>query len=47
LVITMKAVRRAAGALKRINDEQVLTWEAFWRANRFPLDHADGTDRVR
>jgi hypothetical protein len=31
-------VRRAARALKRINDEQVSMWEAFWRANRFPSD---------
>jgi hypothetical protein len=32
----MTAVRRAARALKRINDEQVSMWEAFWRAGRFP-----------
>jgi len=32
----MSAVRRAARALKRINDEQVLMWEEFWRAGRFP-----------
>jgi hypothetical protein len=31
-------VQRAARALKRINDEQVLMWEAFWRASRFPAD---------
>jgi hypothetical protein len=31
-------VRRAARALKRINDEQVSMWEAFWRASRFPAD---------
>jgi hypothetical protein len=34
----MTAVRRAARALKRINDEQVLMWETFWRASRFPGD---------
>jgi hypothetical protein len=32
----MSAVRRAARALKRVNDEQVVMWEAFWRAGRFP-----------
>jgi hypothetical protein len=42
VVISMTAVRRAARALKRINGEQVLMWEAFWRASRFPVDHADG-----
>jgi hypothetical protein len=42
VVISMTAVRRAARALKRINDEQVLMWEGFWRASRFPQDHADG-----
>jgi hypothetical protein len=43
VVISMTAVRRAARALKRINDEQALMWEAFWRAGRFPAGHADGT----
>jgi len=33
-----RAVRRAAHALKATNDQQVLMWEAFWRANRFPGD---------
>jgi len=32
----LQAVRRAARALKSANDEQVLMWEAFWRASRFP-----------
>jgi hypothetical protein len=43
VVISMSAVRRAVQALKRVNDEQVLMWEAFWRASRFPQDHAHGT----
>jgi hypothetical protein len=43
VAISMTAVRRAVHALKRINDEQVLMWEAFWRSSRFPQDHADGT----
>jgi len=43
VVISMTAVRRAARALKRINDEQTLMWEAFWRASRFPQDHAGAT----
>ena len=34
-----RTARRAAGALRRIHDEQVLMWEAFWRSNRFPTDH--------
>jgi len=38
----MTAVRRAARALKRINGQQVLMWETFWRAGRFPDDGADG-----
>jgi hypothetical protein len=42
VVISMTAVRRAARALKRINDEQVLMWEAFWRAGRFPEDNTHG-----
>jgi hypothetical protein len=42
VVISMTALRRAARAVKRINDEQASMWEAFWRANRFPADHADG-----
>jgi len=43
VVISMTAVRRAARALKRINDEQTLMWEAFWRASRFPQDPAGAT----
>jgi hypothetical protein len=46
VVISMTAVRRAARALKHIHDEQVLMWEAFWRTNRFPVDHADGSGRA-
>jgi hypothetical protein len=42
VVISMTAVRRAARALKRINGEQVLMWETFWRAGRFPEDGTDG-----
>jgi len=42
VVIPMTAVRRAARALKRINSEQVLMWEAFWRAGRFPVHDTDG-----
>jgi hypothetical protein len=42
VVISMTAVRRAARALKRINDEQVLMWETFWRAGRFPEDNTHG-----
>ncbi|HYB87733.1 MAG TPA: hypothetical protein VEC76_12820 [Streptosporangiaceae bacterium] len=38
----MTAMRRAARALKRINDEQVQMWETFWRASRFPGDGGDG-----
>ena len=34
----MKAVQRAARAVKRIHDEQMLMWEGFWRSNRFPVD---------
>jgi hypothetical protein len=34
----LQVVRRAARALKPINDQQVLMWEAFWRAGRFPSD---------
>jgi len=41
-VIPMTAMRRAARALKRINDEQVQMWETFWRASRFPGDGGDG-----
>jgi hypothetical protein len=33
-----QALRRASRAFKRINDEQVLMWEALWRASRFPAD---------
>jgi hypothetical protein len=42
VVISMTAVRRAARALKRMNDEQVLMWETFWRASRFPGGDSDG-----
>lgn len=34
----LQAVRRAARALKPINNQQTLMWEAFWRAGRFPSD---------
>jgi hypothetical protein len=34
----LQAVRRAARVLKSLNDEQVLMWEAFLRASRFPSD---------
>jgi hypothetical protein len=34
----LQAVRRAARALKPINDQQVLMWETFWRAGRYPSD---------
>jgi hypothetical protein len=34
----LQAVRRAARALKPINNQQALMWEAFWRAGRFPSD---------
>jgi hypothetical protein len=43
----MTAVRRAARALKRINDEQVLMWETLWRASRFPGDGTDAHGRAR
>jgi len=33
-----QAVRRVTRAFKRINDEQILMWEALWRAGRFPTD---------
>ena len=39
----MTPVRRAARAFKRINNQQTQMWEAFWRANRFPEQHADTT----
>jgi hypothetical protein len=42
VVISMTAVRRAARALKRLNDEQVLMWETFWRASRFPEGDTHG-----
>jgi hypothetical protein len=42
VVISMTALRRAARALKRINDEQVLMWETVWRASRFPGDGTGG-----
>lgn len=38
--LTMLAVRRAARALRRVHSEQVLMWEGFWRANRFPQNHS-------
>jgi hypothetical protein len=44
VVISMSAVRRAARALKRVNSEQVLMWEAFRRAGRFP-EHDTGATR--
>jgi hypothetical protein len=47
VVISMTAVRRAVQALKRINDEQTMAWEAFWRASRFPENHADDTRPVK
>jgi hypothetical protein len=47
VVISMTVVRRAARALKRINDEQVAMWEGFWRASRFPANHGDGAGRAR
>lgn len=34
-----QTVRRTAGALRRIHDEQVSMWEAFWRSSRFPVNH--------
>ena len=34
-----QTVRRAADAIRRIHDEQVSMWEAFWRSNRFPVNH--------
>jgi hypothetical protein len=37
--VALQAVRRAARALKHIQDEQALMWEGFWRASRFPEDH--------
>jgi hypothetical protein len=42
VVISMTVVRRATRALKRINSEQVLMWETFWRASRFPGDDTHG-----
>jgi len=33
-----QTVRRVTRAFKRINDEQVLMWEALWRSSRFPTD---------
>jgi hypothetical protein len=33
-----QTVRRAARALKNVNDQQVLMWEAFLRSNRFPTE---------
>ena len=46
-VISMTPLRRAARTLKRINDEQVVMWESFVRASRFPADHADGPGRAK
>jgi len=34
----LRAVRRAARALKSANDQQTLMWEAFWQAGRFPSE---------
>jgi hypothetical protein len=33
-----QTVRRAARALKNVNDQQVLMWEALLRSNRFPTE---------
>jgi hypothetical protein len=33
-----RTVRRAAGALRAIHDEQILAWELWLRANRIPVD---------
>ena len=33
-----QTVRRAARALKNVNDQQVLMWESFLRSNRFPTE---------
>ena len=35
-----RAARRAAVALRAINDEQVLMWELFLQAGRVPADRA-------
>jgi hypothetical protein len=35
-----RTARRAAGALRAIHDEQILMWEAWWSANRVPVDRA-------
>jgi hypothetical protein len=35
---TWRTVRRAARALKNVNNQQVLMWEAFYRSNRFPAE---------
>ena len=43
VVISMTAVRRAVRAVRRINNEQVLMWETFWRAGRFPEDDTAGS----
>jgi hypothetical protein len=34
----LQAARRVVRAVKSVNDEQVLMWEAFWRSSRFPSD---------
>ena len=44
-VSSMTAVRRAARALKRVQDEQALMWEGLWRASRFPVDNSTGGAR--
>ena len=29
-----RAIRRAAAALRNVNDQQTLMWETWWQANR-------------
>ena len=29
-----RAIRRAAAALRHVNDQQTLMWETWWQANR-------------
>jgi hypothetical protein len=43
---SLRAVRNAARALKRVQDEQVVMWEAVWRSNRFPEDHSGSTGKA-
>ena len=35
-----RTARRAARALRAIQDEQVLMWELFWQSSRVPVDRA-------